>query len=67
MFENKVKFTIVAGWICYVCFGMCVHVGKNTLVQLNIPLSRHSYVLDQCYSYSFVIKKKKKNRARLPF
>lgn len=39
-------------------FGKHVHIFVNTVVQLNIPLPRHSYVLDQCYYYSTVIEKK---------
>lgn len=38
--------------------GKRVHIFVNTVVQLNIPLSRHSYVLDQCYYYSTMIEKK---------
>lgn len=37
-------------WWVRACF-------MNTVVQLNIPLSRHSYVLDQCYHYSSMITK----------
>lgn len=47
----------------HACFGEWVHVFMTTTVQLNIPLSRHSYVLDQCYYYSSVIQ----NVVRLPF
>lgn len=40
-------------------FGEHVHIFKNTTGQLNIPLSRHSYLLDQCYYYSLWYKKRK--------
>lgn len=60
MFINKNKFTITFLLSVHLrCefWYVCVHVFKNTMVQLNILLSRHSYVLDQCYYYSIVIKK----------
>lgn len=43
-------------WTYDACFRACMHVFK-IVVQLNIPLSRHSCVLHQSYYYSTVIKK----------